>query len=122
MKFFSGDVVRHRHAPSDSIQNVVQSVDAGMARVIWLSPPKEPGGDEKMVIETIPVEDLVLYEAIMQFFRWQHLPERLQAFSRPFEELANRLILATGRNPERTIALRKLLEAKDAAVRAAMYQ
>lgn len=68
-------------------------------------------------------------EHIIQFFAYEHLPPRLQVVSRPFCELA-RLIVADGeptetgfplpRNPERTVALRKLLEAKDAAVRAVL--
>lgn len=55
---------------------------------------------------------------IMQFFAWGHLPPHLQAVSRPFGELAEQIEATLPRNPERTVALRKLLEAKDAAVRA----
>jgi hypothetical protein len=57
-------------------------------------------------------------EHIMQFFVWSHLPLHLADVSRPFAELAQHLIDTLPRNPERTVALRKLLEAKDAAVRA----
>lgn len=69
-------------------------------------------------------------EHILQFFRFDHLPPHLQKVSRPFAELANMIVNgepdsdviptfgALPRNPERTVALRKLLEAKDAAVRA----
>jgi hypothetical protein len=57
-------------------------------------------------------------EHIAQFFAYAHLPPHLQEVSRPFGELAERIITALPRNPERTVALRKLLEAKDAAVRA----
>lgn len=57
---------------------------------------------------------------IMQFFAFAHLPEHLQKVSRPFAELAEGVTLTLPRNPERTVALRKLLEAKDAAVRAAI--
>lgn len=67
-------------------------------------------------------------EHILQFFAYDHLPHNLQAVSRPFCELARAIVgdpsewsqtgLALPRNPERTVALRKLLEAKDAAVRA----
>jgi hypothetical protein len=57
-------------------------------------------------------------EHIMQFFAYAHLPPHLQAVSRPFGEVAEEIILNLPRNPERTVALRKLLEAKDAAVRA----
>lgn len=56
-------------------------------------------------------------EPIMQFFTYEHLPETLQEVSRPFCLLAEAL-LALPRNAERSVALRKLLESKDAAVRA----
>lgn len=59
-------------------------------------------------------------EHIMQFFTFEHLPIPLRDASRPFAELAARLVETTPRNPERTVALRKLLEAKDAAVRAVL--
>lgn len=56
-------------------------------------------------------------EHIEQFFEYAHLPAPLQEVSRPFGDLA-KVVLTLPRNPERTVALRKLLEAKDAAVRA----
>ncbi len=56
-------------------------------------------------------------EPIMQFFACDHLPPHLQAVSQPFANLAAE-VLTLPRNPERSVALRKLLEAKDAAVRA----
>lgn len=61
-------------------------------------------------------------ETIFQFFRYDHLPESLQLVSKQFYDLANNIIKTTQRNPERTVALRKLLEAKDAAVRAAIFK
>lgn len=57
----------------------------------------------------------------MQFFRFEHLPEHLAAVSRPFAAIATELVNTLPRNPERTVALRKLLEAKDAAVRARLF-
>ena len=57
-------------------------------------------------------------EHIEQFFAYAHLPAQLQAVSKPFGDLARDIIDVLPRNPERTVALRKLLEAKDAAVRA----
>lgn len=57
-------------------------------------------------------------EHIIQFFAYKHLPDELGEISRPFCELAHRVVEDLPRNPERTVALRKLLEAKDAAVRA----
>ena len=55
---------------------------------------------------------------IMQFFAFDHLPAHLKAVSIPFAVLAESLVAELPRNPERTVALRKLLEAKTAAVRA----
>lgn len=55
---------------------------------------------------------------ILQFFRHEHLPKSLSDVSAPFGDLARHLVATLPRNPERTVALRKLLEAKDAAVRA----
>ena len=60
-------------------------------------------------------------EPILQFFAYDHLPERLWHASGPFYELAHRMCATLPRNPERTVMLRKLLEAKDAAVRASIY-
>lgn len=57
-------------------------------------------------------------EYIMQFFNYSHLPSHLQLVSEPFCALAAQIVATLPRNPERTVALRKLLEAKDAAVRA----
>lgn len=61
-------------------------------------------------------------EYLLQFFAYQHLPEKLQSISRPFGELAEKIVAELPRNPERTVALRKLLEAKDCAVRAQLFK
>ena len=58
-------------------------------------------------------------EAILRYFDYEHLPPHLQEVSRFFAELSQ-VIMTLPRNPERTVALRKLLESKDAAVRAAL--
>ena len=67
-------------------------------------------------------DPLVDEEPIMQFFFFTHLPSQLQAVSAPFSDMARNIIATLPRNPERTVALRKLLEAKDAAVRARLYK
>ena len=54
----------------------------------------------------------------MQYFEFGRFTNELQLVSSRFHRLALELIEALPRNPERTVALRKLLEAKDAAVRA----
>lgn len=56
--------------------------------------------------------------AVLQYFTYSHLPVDKQAVSRPFAELAALLVREVAQNAELTVALRRLLEAKDAAVRA----
>jgi hypothetical protein len=60
-------------------------------------------------------------DEVLRYFDYRHLPEDLQKYSRPFYNLAAELVRNTPRCPQRTIALNKLLEAKDCAVRAALY-
>lgn len=62
----------------------------------------------------------VVIDPILRFFHYAHLPESLQVASRPFCELALHIVSTLPRNAERSVALRKLLEAKDAAVRASV--
>lgn len=59
-------------------------------------------------------------EHILQFFAFEHLPPHLQEISKPFHDMAWNIMANIPRNPERTVALRKLLESKDAAVRASI--
>ena len=59
-------------------------------------------------------------KAILKYFEYEHLPEHLQVVSQPFHELAHELVEQELEGPELTAALRKLLEAKDCAVRAAL--
>ena len=61
-------------------------------------------------------------DRMLQFFQYVHLPEHLQKASKPFCDLAHLVVDEYPSNPERTVALRKLLEAKDAAVRALLYK
>ena len=61
-------------------------------------------------------------EPLMQFFKYDHLPPALQDVSRPFSILAETIVGQLPRNPERTVALRKLLESKDCAVRAMIFK
>lgn len=59
-------------------------------------------------------------DRMLKWFHYEHLPENLQAVSKPFCDLAEGIVSTLASGPERTVALRKLLEAKDAAVRAAV--
>lgn len=59
-------------------------------------------------------------DRMMKWFEYKHLPAQLQLVSCNFFELALHITETIQPGPERTVALRKLLEAKDAAVRAAV--
>ena len=63
-------------------------------------------------------EEQISADPILRYFHYSHLPEPLAKHSKPFCDLASHVVTTLPRNPERTVALRKLLEAKDAAVRA----
>ena len=57
---------------------------------------------------------------IMQFFEYKHLPPDLAETSAIFKNAADYLVSKTDPSAEQSAALRHLLEAKDAAVRARM--
>lgn len=57
---------------------------------------------------------------ILRFFQFEHLPPRLQEVSKPFTAMAWRIAHRSKNNLEAYVAIRKLLEAKDAAVRACL--
>lgn len=80
--------------------------------------------DDKNMVDQVTTDNVAKEppEPIMQFFAWAHLPDYLADVSAPFGDLADQIIKTLPRNPERTVALRKLLEAKDAAVRAWLFK
>ena len=55
---------------------------------------------------------------ILKYFSFEHLPEQLQKISMPFAYLAFKVANMLPVNAETSAGLRKLLEAKDCAVRA----
>lgn len=60
---------------------------------------------------------------VLRHFRYSHLPPALQNVSAPFKVMADAIAARTlsgADGPGSTVALWKLLEAKDAAVRAAL--
>jgi hypothetical protein len=56
----------------------------------------------------------------IKYFAFAHLPEKLQAVSRPIGELAQKFEEELPDGPEKSAGMRKLLEAKDCFVRAAL--
>lgn len=62
-------------------------------------------------------EDEILQDPVLRYFHYSHLPKKLQITSAEFCRMARFIVDTCPRNPERTKALNKLLEAKDCAVR-----
>lgn len=60
-------------------------------------------------------------DRMLKWFDYSHLPDHLQGTSASFCALAADIVHMIPPGPERTVALRKLLEAKDAAVRAIVH-
>ena len=61
-------------------------------------------------------------QSLLQFFEYSHLPEHLQDISIPFHRLAHIMEATLPANLEKSAMMRKLLEAKDCAVRAKLYR
>ena len=66
------------------------------------------------------MSDVYPEDRMLQWFAYAHLPAHLQLVSGLFHQLAMNITEQVLPGPERTVALRKLLEAKDAAVRATL--
>ena len=56
----------------------------------------------------------------IQYFKYDHLPQRLQEVSKPIGDLAMELEQSIPDGPEKSAGMRKLLEAKDCFVRASL--
>lgn len=63
-------------------------------------------------------DEIFMSYPILKYFKYDHLPLHLSIISKPFCDLAYKMAEDLPYNPETSVALRKLLEAKDAAVRA----
>ncbi|HRN83265.1 MAG TPA: hypothetical protein PK857_00475 [Hyphomicrobium sp.] len=81
-----------------------------------------PGADAQMGASEVDTGSAPPADPMLQFFEFAHLPPHLASISGSFAQLAYEICAILPRNPERTVALRKLLEAKDCAVRARLYK
>lgn len=63
-------------------------------------------------------EELIAEEPMLKYFKFEHLPHNLQATSKTIATAAVVMVGTIPRSAERTVGLRKLLEAKDCFVRA----
>lgn len=58
----------------------------------------------------------------IKYFAYAHLPEHLQVVSKPIGDLAEQFEEQLPDGPEKSAGMRKLLEAKDCFVRAALEE
>lgn len=56
----------------------------------------------------------------IKYFKYEHLPEKLQEISQPIADLAQLMEEKLPDGPEKSAGMRKLLEAKDCFVRSAL--
>lgn len=106
---------------TDEIRAQFYSLPSAMA---WLKANRTPVAQPELPLEHPPLADadaqLLAEVPIMRFFHYEHLPAHLRGISKPFAELALHMVAILPSNAERSAGLRKLLEAKDACVRAAL--
>lgn len=76
--------------------------------------------DEAVRPTTNPFVELAQAEPIMKYFSYYHLPAHLQPISKAIGDLALDMCAKIPRSAERAAGLRKLKEAKDCFVCAAM--
>jgi hypothetical protein len=62
-----------------------------------------------------------IQDRMIKWFEWDHVPDDLKQICESFSRLADIVVQDIEPGPERTVALRKLLEAKDSAVRAKLF-
>lgn len=105
-KFTMGDTV---YISGDTTLHQIGKVEADEITVI------KPDADPYKV----PVSWVGHVYPLQQYFAFGHLPQDLQQASQPFHYLANHIVATLPRGHSQVfVALQKLLEAKDAAVRA----
>jgi len=68
--------------------------------------------------EGCPVDETLPSKDIMRFFEYDHLPDQLQKVSKPICDMAIKMDKVLPDGAEKSVGLRKLLEAKDCFVRA----
>ena len=110
---------RRPRRPPGGKQAARRPPSVGRASRVTARAPRVPPPSPTRLCHPVTPEDPMhpATEAILAYFTYDHLPARLQDVSAPFAALAQKV--ATGLDgPEATVCLRKLLEAKDCAVRA----
>jgi hypothetical protein len=69
-------------------------------------------------VEPLQTERYLMPSTTIQWFKYEHLPAKLQEVSKPIAELAQLMEETLPDGAEKSAGMRKLLEAKDCFVRA----
>jgi len=109
------------HWPADRVRLTVRPGSLEPEHPVSIDLPRDYALDLADMIVANAHPQLPLKDDLAQFFAWDHLPQYLQPVSRMFGVLAQRIMMLP-KNPERTAAIRHLLEAKDCAVRAVLWK
>lgn len=112
------DHLQHEEEILETLNNLKEQIAAEKRDT--LETPK----DEHVIIPS-PSNDRVRtepVESIMQFFAYDHPMTGAVPLLADFHTLAHNVVKEIPRNPERTVALRKLLEAKEAMMRARYFK
>lgn len=102
-------IVRHGDGMRIVVKGREEHMDGDMSAMGGL-PPAQLEAEMKMT-----------EERMLKWFEYKHLPEGLRETSEPFGVLAHKMCQTLSPGPNRTVMLRKLLEARDAAVRAKLF-
>ena len=85
------------------------------------APTPQVGEDiEDPALKTVETAEVEPNERILRWFDTRRLPDSMACMMEPFGELATHIAHVMHPSAERTVALRKLLESRDAAVRACL--
>lgn len=85
-----------------------------------MGPQEAPDLNTPEVAQELPTAEVITrsQSPLMRYFGFKHLPPHIQPVSEKFFDMATWLDQCLVDGPEKTVALRKLLESKDCAVRA----
>lgn len=111
----TGTLQRHKTVSWDKRMELIRS---GSPPAPWCTGGGRPG--KVQVVGLTENQALAKQYPILQFFQYNHLDEELRKISAPWGTLAWKMARSLPHNAETSTALRKLLEGKDAAVRAAI--
>lgn len=102
-------------APAEPVPEEATEPEAKASDAI---PPAAPAEPKDLASEIATQTSYEEKDRMMRHFRFAHLPPHLQDVSHRFAALARWIVDSIPSSPERTVALRKVLEGKDCAVRA----